>query len=98
MYMYSMYSMYILHATPLFILFWHEQKEKKCYVALTRPWYKNWVGMSRDFFLFFHFFILTYDSFPKEKAYFFCFKNDETSEMSGMPFHWPDYEVMQVLF
>ena len=31
-------------------------KKKKCYVALTRPKFKNWVGRSGFFFFFFFFF------------------------------------------
>ena len=52
-------------------------KKKKCYVALTRPKLKNWVGRS-GFFFFFFFFLLTVRelSFP---IFFFKFLNGENS-------------------
>ena len=52
-------------------------KKKKCYVALTRPKFKNWVGRS-GFFFFFFFFLRTVRelSFP---IFFFKFLNGENS-------------------
>ena len=51
--------------------------KKKCYVALTRPKFENWVGRS-GFFFFFFFFLRTVRelSFP---IFFFKFLNGENS-------------------
>ena len=51
-------------------LFWFltKAKKKKCYVALTRPKFKNWVGRS-GFFFFFFFFNVPWDSWVFQ--YFF---------------------------
>ena len=54
-------------------------KKKKCYVALTRPKFENWVGRSEFFFFFFFFFFLRTVrelSFP---IFFFKFLNGENS-------------------
>ena len=43
------------YITPFFYSCLHgnKAKKKKCYVALTRPKFKNWVGRSGFFFFFF---------------------------------------------
>ena len=53
-------------------------KKKNCYVALTRPKFKNWVGRSGFFFFFFFFFLRTVRelSFP---IFFLKFLNGENS-------------------
>ena len=52
--------------------------KKNCYVALTRPKFKNWVGRSGFFFFFFFFFLRTVRelSFP---IFFLKFLNGENS-------------------
>ena len=55
-------------------------KKKNCYIALTRPKFKNWVGRSGFFFFFFFFFFFLRTvrelSFP---IFFFKFLNGENS-------------------
>ena len=50
-------------------------KKKKCYVALTRPKCKNWVGRSGFFFFFF----FTYRERVEFSNIFFKFLNGENS-------------------
>ena len=62
---------------PIFLNISIRPKKKKCYVALTRPKFKNWVGRS-GFFFFFFFFLRTVRelSFP---IFFLKFLNGENS-------------------